>query len=177
MPDAFNVRATYAWKPDRLYRVYVRSGQLYFIRIGGQNWALAQALEMQLGPLGDALGRSVRNRSDEKMRKRIEEADRIPPEIRVRDHAHNLRIGVEDILECEIIEPGRLASHGQRYGRWNIGLRAGKRMKLQFEVLEDMQCALDLLPAQLGDRLSVRVHWDDLLGRFVKRDDRATPIG
>lgn len=177
MSDAFNTRAVYTWKPDRLYRVYISSGQLYFIRIGGQGYALAQALELQLGPFGQMLGRSVQRRSDEKLRKRVEETDRIPPEIRVREHAHNLRVGVEQIADSAILPPGRMASHGPRFGRWNIGLRDGFEIKLQFEGLGEMQRALELLPPLLGNRLVVDVQWDELLGQYVKRAEGGGPVG
>jgi hypothetical protein len=33
---SFNARALFTWTPDRIYRVEVRNGRLYFLRVGGQ---------------------------------------------------------------------------------------------------------------------------------------------
>lgn len=175
MQDTFNVRATYTWKPDRLYRVYYSSGQLYFIRIGGQGYALAQLLELQLGPFGKMLGRAAQRRSDAKLAQKVEETDRIPPEVRIREHKHNFQIGAGDVTESTILPASQFASHGIRFGRWNVSLRGGSELRLQFEQLDDMQIALELLTRALGNRLSVEVEWDARASRFVKRSSGPVP--
>lgn len=169
MPEVFNARAIHAWKPDRLYRIYWASSHFYFIRIAGQGYGVAAALEQQLGPLGALLGRSIRQRGERKLRDAIMQADAMPPEIGLRAHKHNRRVMPEEVVDSRILSAGGIATHGARVGRWHLELRSGERMKLQFEAIDDMRAALELLPGCLGDRLRVEVAWDPAAGQYLGR--------
>jgi hypothetical protein len=153
--QAFNARAIFWLRPDRLYRVYSTRGELFFIRIGGQGGDLGAALGALLGPLGSLIEERLRRRREAKLRARVEEVDRIPPEIRAREHRHSFQLSVAQIAESQILEPSRVAAHGRHDGRWTFTLQGGEHWRFQFENLDDMTLALELLHRELGDRLAV----------------------
>jgi hypothetical protein len=153
--EAFNARAVFWLRPDRLYRVYPTRGELFFIRIGGQGTDLGAALGALLGPLGSLLEERLRRRREAKLRGRIEEVDRIPPEIRAREHRHSFQLSVAQIAASQILEPSRVAAHGRHDGRWIFTLQGGESWRLQFESQDDMSRARELLRRELGDRLQV----------------------
>jgi hypothetical protein len=153
--EAFNARAVFWARPDRLYRVYPTRGELFFIRIGGQGTDLATALGALFGPLGALLEERLRRRSAAKLRARVEEVDHLPPEIRAREHRHSFQLSVAQITESQLLEPSRIAAHGRHTGRWTLTLQGGESWRFQFETPDDMSRALELLPRELGERLRV----------------------
>jgi hypothetical protein len=153
--EAFNARAIFWLRPDRLYRVYPTRGELFFIRIGGQGTDLAAALGALLGPLGAIFEERLRRRSAAKLRDRIEEVDQLPPEIRAREHRHSFQLSVAQIAESQILEPSRIPAHGRHDGRWTFTLQGGESWRFQFETLEDLGRAHELLLRELGDRLRI----------------------
>jgi hypothetical protein len=153
--DAFNARAVFWLRPDRLYRVYPTRGELFLIRIGGQGGDLAGALGALLGPLGALIEERLRKRGAERLERRVAEVDRLPPEIRAREHPQSFQLSVGQIVESQILESSRVATHGRHVGRWLLTLQGGERWSFQFETQEDLARALELLPRELGERLRI----------------------
>lgn len=167
--QAFNVRATFWMRPDRVFRVYPAGQEIFFIRIGGQSvdWVAALA---QLGPLGIWLGRKLNARRDRTLQNRADEADRIPPQVRMHEHAHNFRVGLGDITAAHF-EPGRQVSlHGAYAAKWKLALRSGQKWDFIFANAGEAHQALQELVAVLGDRLVIHVAWDESKGQFRKRE-------
>lgn len=158
---AFNARAVFTWKLDRLYRVYVSTDELLFIRIGGQGG-------VQEGILGGLHGNAIgilfvpiimlfTKLFEKKRRAKIETADKKDPRSLVYTHKHNFRATLTDFEDASIEPPSRLAVHGFHAGRWKFTLRNKGKMNLQFETLHDMNVALEVLPKLLGASLKINV--------------------
>jgi hypothetical protein len=168
-PNAFNARATFALSADRLYRVYVKEGALYFIRIGGQG-GLEMALVGGFGLLGGLAARAIKRRTDKGTKRKLLEMDQRPPQELLQVHKHNFRLYSNEVLESVIDPPAGFAGHGPHVGRWQVTrVPDGKKTSLQFEQLEDMRTALALLPPLLGARLEVNVQWNEGKKRFEAR--------
>ncbi len=84
---AFNARAVFTWKSDRLYRVHLSGNELFFIRLGGQGgWREGALGGMHGHPLGLLLLPVVwlLDRWAEKKRKaRMARSDARPPQLQV----------------------------------------------------------------------------------------------
>jgi hypothetical protein len=154
-PIVFNARATFAWKRDRLYRVYILEEALYFIRIGGQG-GVGEAAAGSLGLLGAGALHVFRQRGKKKQAERLAVQDQRHPEQYLSAHKHNFRLRSTEVTGSSIEPPALFGSHGTQFGRWLIAWAGGK-MSLQFEQLEDMRTAVAHLPALLGPRLTVNV--------------------
>ena len=168
-PVGFNVRALYALKPDRLYRVYAMPDGLYLIRIAGQGGLEGQALT--LGAAGGALGMmlaSILTPGAGTSYKKAAAADEQGPLTQLGHHKHDQRVRVDEIVECSIEPPSRLPSHGPQAARWLLTTREQK-WNLQFETNEDVVIALDHLPPILGERLKVNIEWSPTAGKYVQK--------
>ncbi len=164
----FNVRAVSWMRPDRVFRVYASDQDIFFIRLAGQsvNWVAAFA---QLGVLGYWLGRKLNERRDGILQHRADEADRVQPQVRLHEHAHNFRVGLNDITTADF-EPGRQISlHGAYAARWKLGVRDGRKWDFVFEDAGEANRAFEVLVTALGDRLVADVAWDESKGQFRKR--------
>jgi TonB family protein len=152
VPNAFNVRAIFKFKPDRLYRVYVDDSHLTFVRIGGQSYGLVFALETQLGAIGRYLARSIRAGEDEKAARASLEADAFGPTAHLQGHRHNFQIPLGSISSATIRKPKSLA-HGFALALWTISYVPTGPERFQFESGPDLDRALTSLPGALGSRL------------------------
>lgn len=165
--DAFNARFTSTFTPDRLYRVYLERGEVFFIRIGGQGGG-GRALAHQFGLLGGLVWKLIQKRVEAKFQARVARVDMRHPSMQIRAHKHNLRVAAPEFESSTLEPPKAVAGHGEHYGRWLAKLRGRKPMTLQLETLEDMQRAVDLLPRFLPQH-SNSVVWNAAKNRFDKR--------
>ncbi len=154
---AFNARAVFTWKADRLYRVYLSGNELFFIRIGGQGgWREAALGGMHGQPLGFLLLPVVwlLDRWAQKKREaRVARSDAPPPQLQVREHPHNFRLAASEIVAASIEPAARLQLHGPHVGRGRLVTAGRRTLNLQFETLADMQWAQAILSRVLADRL------------------------
>lgn len=163
--DAFNARFTSTFSLDRLYRVYLERGEVYFIRIGGQGGG--PALAAQFGLLGGLVWNLVKKRVEAKFRARVALVDRRHPSVELRSHKHNFRAATPE-FETSVLEPAAVvAGHGPHVGRWIVKLRGRKKITLQLETVEDMTLAVDLLPRFLPQH-SNHVAWNPQKETFEK---------
>jgi hypothetical protein len=169
MVRGFNARATLLFKPDRLYRVYPDSSVLYFIRIGGQGVHWSAALRAHLGLLGGLIVAPLERREKKQLAGKTLETDRIPPQVRLPEHAHNFRLSATEITTAKILPADPFHIHGPHVGRWEVRLADGKKWNLQFEDTTDMSTAVEMLPRCLGDRLELAVEWDARKKSYRKR--------
>ena len=166
MSRPFNARLVSNFSPDRLYRVYVDRGEVFFIRIGGQG-GMAAGVAVHFGLLGILVMRALKKRADAKIAAKIAELDRQHPSGHLAAHTHNLHTATTAI-ETSSLEPAPLlGGHGQHVGRWRLKLREGKEMLFQFEMLEEMRTAHDVLPT-LGGAHVTNVAWDSAKQKFTK---------
>ena len=166
MSRAFNATLVSTFSPDRLYRIYVDRGEVFFIRIGGQN-VVATALASHLGLLGIFIRRALKKRADAKLAMTIAELDRQHPSSHLAAHKHNLHTPTTAI-ETSVLEPAAvMGAHGNHVGRWRLKLRESKEMLFQLETLEEMKAAHALLPT-IGGLHVTNVVWDPAKEKFTK---------
>lgn len=168
----FNARFISALSFDRLYRVYAAGDQLFFIRIGGQG-GLREGLVHSLGLVGFLVESSIRKRADRREKALIEAIDRASPEELLPRHKDNFRLGAAEVQDGTVDPPSFLATHGPHVGRWQLSLRDGRKMTFQFESIEDLRSALDVLPDLFPSGQRVNVRWNPAVGKYEKREDAA----
>ncbi len=164
----FNVRFISLTSLDRLYRVYLRDSELYFIRIGGQGGVL-EALPHLLGPFGALLSAYFKKQAEKSTVGLIDTVDQSDPVLHMRKHRHNFKLNPATVRASRIKSPSVLPLHGTQVGRWMLTLRNGNKMTFQFENSEDMDVALAVLPSAIGQVLTVDVQWSEKTNTFVKR--------
>ncbi len=160
---AFNIRNVRAISADRKYRVYFRSGEFFFVRIGGQNM---DAIAMQFGLLGGLI--AAWYRGGEMSPDKLENLDTTTPKELLALHKHNFSLPVSDFVESEIEPPPLLPQHGPCAGRWTVRLSDGSKWLFEFEDLEQIEAALRYLPPLLGETIRVGVQWDEKKCRYRK---------
>ena len=165
-PAAFNARATFNWTSDRYYRLYVRDGTLFFVYIGGPG-SMEMAMTGSSGMLGALFLHAAKSRSDHKQQSQLTVLDQQPPQELLSAHKHSFSLAPGDVVSSSI-EPASVAMHGLHVGSWILSLLDRQKWTLQFEDLDDMRVALELLPALLGSRLQIHVQWNEQKKRFEK---------
>lgn len=170
--SAFNVRALFMWKSDRLYRVHLSGDELFFIRIGGQGGWLEGALGGMHGhPLGLLFLPIIwllDQWAEKKRQARMARSDARPPQLQVREHQHNFRLSPSDVVAASLEPPARLQWHGFHVGRWRLTTAGGQKFYFQFETVADMLWAQVVLSRVLANRLQISVRWDPRRCRFVR---------
>ncbi len=168
----FHARATYAFKPNRYYRVYLTPGELVFVEAGpGDGRQVATQLAVQGGLVGGLIGGLIAKQMQKKASARAQELDATGPEeiVRLADEGkHNFRTPTSEIDEASVEPPG-LKNSGTYAGRLRLQHRARGKMTLEVQTVDDMRTVLEALPALLGDVLKVGVVWDEKTNRFVRK--------
>ena len=159
---AFNARLTPA---ERQYRIYVRGNDLIFIQLAGLSTAV-QVLTVHFGVIGMLVGESLKRRAKAKAEAALQRTGEQDPELLLDQNDNNFRVYSAEIREATIEPPARFQWHGKQAGRWNFVRHDGKKMRFEFENVEDMKTALDLLPRLLGTTLKVNVEWDETKKQF-----------
>src|SRR5262245_31929112 len=99
---SFNARACYTVAADRIYRIELHDGSLYFLRTGGQfdvdrGVPGAGALPVMLLAAGEAL---LRAHKEEELIARDPSSN---PEALLSIHPHNFKLGVGDIKRAALL--------------------------------------------------------------------------
>ncbi len=174
----FHAIAAFIFRPNRLYRVYVRSDELVFIYIGsGGEFASAMGLICPVsdeGPEVQSLERFTDTvPHDSAIARRLEVLDRTPLSDLIDDHKHNFRAPFPELSHVRL-EPMSIA-HAEGYSDPNhVGLlkfrhQSRGRFTLGVQGLADMRTALTLLSPLLGEKLAVDVVWDDQSQQLVSK--------
>ena len=169
---SFNARACYTLAADRIYRVELRDGFLYFLRVGGQ-FDVDRGIHQPGGPgkipavmilaAGEALFRT--HKKEELLAR---DPSREPEEL-LGMHPHNFKLAPADISRATLLpKKWFVALFRTHFGRLIIEHIDGKRQEYHFESLDDLRTASAHLPALLKNKLDMRIHWDGNKGRFIK---------
>jgi hypothetical protein len=160
-PGYFAVVEPRLWTENRFYRIYVTSEELVGVWAGRAN-DISQALAAQGGLVGGLLAAAA---SGKKGGNRTEELAAKPFEELRSDHKHNFAIRFEDIESAEIASSSfwfRVNySSIFHVGLLHVSTRARKRWRFAIASNEDMQGAIELLVAELGQKLRVGLTWDE----------------
>jgi hypothetical protein len=168
----FNARETHAFTSDTLYRMYVVEGQLYCIRLAGQAGfarGAAAGLRAQLGLVGAVVGHLLKSSAAQNTQEAAQQLDRRDPKILLKAKEGSFVMTPGAIVEAALEPSAAYQAHGDQYGRLLVRGEDGKKTTYQFETLEDMHRAVQLLPAVFGSKLTVNVEWSDRAKEYVKR--------
>ena len=154
--EAFNARFISTFGLDRLYRVYLARGELFFIKIGGQG-GLDHAVAAQFGLLGALVKSLLSQGSLAKQKQRLDQLDRLDPRSLLSRDKNNFRLSSAEVAESSIEPATKLPMHGPHVGVWKLRLRDGKTMTLQLDEPSEMEQALAVLPPLFGELLKVSV--------------------
>lgn len=158
---SFQVRACFRIQPDRMYRVELFEGALYFLCTGSQfdvdrglrgPGGAGKVAAVMLLAAGEALFRSHKA---EELRARDPNAH---PADLVSIHPYNFKLAPSDIVRATLF-PKRwfLALFRRHYGRLVIECADGSRNEYHFETREDLQIAEAHLPSVLSAKLVNRI--------------------
>ena len=166
-PMPFNARSALA-PSGRLYRIYLRGGDLYFIELGGVN-AVVEAAVSHFVPIGFAVTELWKRWTERKIVAAIQRMDQQEPEQLLRERKNSFSVYISEIREASIEPPAGFTFYGKQAGCWNFSLIGGKKVRLAFENLDDMKTALSLLKPLLNTTLIINVEWNDAKRRFEKK--------
>lgn len=169
---SFNARALFTVAADRIYRVEMRNGMMYFLRIGGQfdldrgkiaPGVPGKAPAVMILAVGEALFRT--HKAEELIAR---DPTKDPDEL-VGIHPHNFKLAPSDIKQVTLLPKKWLLSFFRpHFGRLVIEQVDGKSQEYHLERLEDLQIAYKHLQVLLGDKVQARIRWDDQQRCFVK---------
>lgn len=163
----FTIRLNSALSLDRIYRVYLDNAAAYFINVGSPS-GVARAVGRQFGVIGRMLAESYERKQAVKRAEVAAELDREHPGILLARDKANFSLPFLQV-ESAVVEPAALfGGHGPHVGRLTVRKRDGKDLRFQFEDLDEMRTALTGLQTLLGERLRMKVRWDDRKGEYVK---------
>lgn len=156
-------------RATRLYRVYLRRDDLFFIVLAEGLSASPETLTVHFGLLGFLIGAMMKKRAKKKNAATTQRMNQTDPEQLLAEHKHNFKLHTSEIREASLEPRPWLTLESRQAGRWNLFLRDDRKMKFQFENNDDMAAALDALPKSLNGTLKVNVEWDQKKKRFKKK--------
>lgn len=166
--DAFNARTlAQIFAADRLFRVYLAPGGMFFIRIGGPRH---DQLAVHFGLVGWIISNMTMKHRQRAADERAADLDQASLRDRLEDHKDNFREPYSEIVSS-VIQTGTsflTGMSGQHAGRWTLEFENRKTMRLQFDTIDDMRIAVQELPKVLGDAHINRVEWNAKKQKYVK---------
>jgi hypothetical protein len=163
----FTIRLNSTLSLDRIYRVYLDNAAAYFINLGSPA-GVARAVGRQFGVIGRMLAESYEKKQAEKRAGVAAELDREHPGILLARDKANFSLPFLQIQSAAIEPAALFGGHGPHVGRLTVKKRDGKDLRFQFEDLQEMKVAMSGLQTLLGERLALKVRWDDRKGEYVK---------
>jgi len=154
---------------SRIYRVYVRRDDFFFIVLAEGLSANPQTLTVHLGLLGFLIGAMMKKRAKKKKAAATQRMDQTDPEQLLTENKHNFRLHSSEISEGSIEPRPPITFDGHQVGHWKLLLRDGKKKKFQFENNDDMAAGLQALSKCLNGNLKVNVEWDEKKKKFKKK--------
>jgi len=153
---------------SRVYRVYLRRADLFFIVLAEGLSANPQTLTVHLGLLGFLIGAMMKKRAKKKNAAATQRMDQTDPAQLLTENKHNFRLHTAEINEGSIEPRPVITFDGHQVGHWKLLLRNNKKMKFQFENNDEMTAALHSLQKFFNGSLKVNVEWDEKRKSFKK---------
>lgn len=163
----FTIRLNSTLSLDRMYRVYLDNAAAYFINLGSPG-GVARSVGRQFGLIGRMLAEGYERKQAVKRAAAAAELDREHPGILLARDKANFSLPFLQIQAATVEPAALLSGHGPHVGRLTVKKRDGKDLRFQFEDLEEMKAAVNGLQTLLGERLRLKVRWDDRRGEFIK---------
>jgi hypothetical protein len=154
---------------NRIYRVYPRRADLFFIVLADGLSANPETLTVHFGLLGALIGASMKKRAKKKHAAAAERMDQTDPEQLMSEHKKNFRLHTSEISEASIEPRPVVTFDGHQAGHLKLLVRDGRKLKFQFENNDDMAAGMDALSTFLNGSLKINVEWDEKKKRFSKK--------
>lgn len=154
---------------SRVYRIYPRRADLFFIVLAEGLSANPETLTVHFGLLGALIGAMMKKRAKKKNAAATQRMDQTDPEQLLTEHKHNFRVHTSEINEGSIEPRPWITLDGHQAGHWKLLLRDDRKMKFQFENSDEMAAALNALSKFFNGSLKVNVEWDEKKKRFKKK--------
>jgi len=158
--SSFNARAVFTFSPDRFYRVEMRNGFVYFLRIGGQ--FDTDRIRAGTPPGAGLLPTVMMLAASQALSHKNEKAQLIArdpsqnPEALLSIHPDNFRLTPSEIKSATFRPKKWFPSHGPHVGRLIIEHMDGKSQEYQFENDADMDAAMKHLSKLLGGKVDAK---------------------
>jgi hypothetical protein len=166
-----------AFQSHRSYRVYVLPHELLFLDAGpagrGGVGNIAVSPAVCGGLVGGLIAGHIESKNRDQARSRRLELDLADPQVLLRiaeDGATNFRAVPDDLSEVCLEAPSfweSLMSTG--VGRLRFRHRERGKYSFEFQTLDDMKLAIDLLPPVLGDRLEINAVMDWGKWKYIRK--------
>ena len=156
-------------RATRVYRVYLRRADLFFIVLAEGLSANPETLTVHFGLLGALIGAMMKKRAKKKHAAATQRMDQTDPEQLLTEHKHSFKLHTSEIREGSIEPRPWLTLDGHQVGHWKLWLRDDRKMKFQFENHEQMAAGLEALSKFLSGSLKVNVEWHEKKKRFKKK--------
>ena len=157
---AFNIKVVSPLSAAGSYRVFVQSGDLFFIQMESGSNQILNALTPLLGPFGgiaNLFGWVFSRGKVNDFNERLQSSD---PESLLRDSKNKFRFHLAEIRQA-VIEPAPASSFsGKEVGRADLTVRQGERWKLAFATRADMDSVWQLLASGSFTPLRADVEWN-----------------
>lgn len=167
----FHGVAPFTWSPNRLYRVYIRPGELVFVYAGSPG-EVSVAAAAHFGLLGGLIAAAAN--PARKNQERQEKLNTSSLEELLDDHKHNFRASAEELSDVSLnpyaFWTAAIHSQPNHVGIFRFTHASKGKMMICINSSDDMRTAVEKLPAALGDRVELNGRWDDARQRFVKLD-------
>lgn len=161
-PPPFNA-STHGLMGERFFRVYARSGRLYFISYRGRS--KLQRVLGQFGLLGALLWLAFRKRFERKIEKLLAEFDQADPQALLGRDSASFALEGKQLLE-QSVAPAGLLKRGSAIAQWKF-TAPEKAMTLSLPTPKDVDAALALLP-RVSD-VRVELEWDVQKRKYIRR--------
>jgi hypothetical protein len=176
-PSPFFVAiASFTWRPHRLYRVYVRGQELFFIYLGS-TMEMSPATVLHFGAAGALVGGALASSAAKKRSQLLEQVEAMrerPLEelLSLHKHSFSAHCGDLEAASLELFGLWRRLTYRKEKQTGYFRFQHRERGKFTMEVpnTEEMAKAVEWLPPALGEVLQVRVTWDERNKRFVRSD-------
>jgi hypothetical protein len=163
--SAFNARLQIMWKGDHLFRVYPVDGHLYFIHVAGSKQKNA-AIGAQFGLIGAIWMHFAAKRQARKTQETLNNIAGADPLDLLSQHKLNFALPVEQVKSAEFTPRSFL--DGATAGRCKMIEQSGKKRHISFDDTDNMRLAIDQLSPALGDRVKLKVQWDEAKRKYRK---------
>src|SRR5215469_3807869 len=137
---------------DHMFRIYAQGSDLYFVDLGGLG-DVGRAVTAQFGLIGYLIGAHMKKKAKQKAADLLQRFEAQDLESLLRESKSSFKIYIPEISEAVIDPPAFFAMHGKQTGRLNLKTRDDKKYRFEFENVDSLRAALDVLPKLLNGTL------------------------
>ena len=185
-PKVFMVKEPFFFKTDVTYSVYGENGRLYFIKVGGQSLLPSGDVEVNndnLGLLGYIIAPILymfmifyNQKRVKKLHDKIIDDQKVDLKILLGRNACSFHMSRGQISRSAVTAPKDYrhnvnSGNGITYGKFEVEELSGKKRTFQFESIDEMRIAIEMLPDILGASFKNKTQWNKSEFRYDIKED------